>query len=128
MNAYFRRQLTLYSTFHGNAGNCLLHGVGIPPIFFAVMVVLALRLVPIAGAGISIGTLLLIPDVALAGSGCGGRRRITGCLRPARRSGGMGRANRQHHADAVACCNGLRGWLAMSPRRALRLRGPQTRL
>ncbi|HLH94315.1 MAG TPA: Mpo1-like protein [Xanthobacteraceae bacterium] len=65
MNAYFRRQLTLYSTFHGNAGNCLLHGVGIPPIFFAVMVVLALRLVPIAGAGISIGTLLLIPAMLL---------------------------------------------------------------
>jgi uncharacterized membrane protein YGL010W len=65
VNAYFRRQLTLYSEYHTSAGNCLLHGLGIPPIFFAVMAVLSLRLVPVAGADISLGTLLLVPALLL---------------------------------------------------------------
>ena len=65
MNAYFRRQLAIYARYHCTAGNCALHWLGIPAIFFAVLVILALRLVPIGDHGISAGTLLLIPAVML---------------------------------------------------------------
>ena len=65
MNAYFRRQLAAYAMHHGSAGNCVMHWLGIPAIFFAVLLVLAVRLVPIGGYGIAAGTLLLVPAVIL---------------------------------------------------------------
>jgi uncharacterized membrane protein YGL010W len=61
MNAYFLRQLAAYSRHHCSAGNNVMHWLGIPPIFFSVLVILAIRSVTIGGASVAVGTLLLIP-------------------------------------------------------------------
>lgn len=65
MSTYFRRQLALYARYHCSGANCVLHWLGIPSIFFAVLVILAIRSVTIAGASIAVGTLLLIPATLL---------------------------------------------------------------
>jgi uncharacterized membrane protein YGL010W len=65
MNAYFRRQLAIYSECHCNTANCVMHWLGIPAIFFAVLVILAIPLVPIGGSGIALGTVLLVPAILL---------------------------------------------------------------
>jgi uncharacterized membrane protein YGL010W len=65
MNTYFQRQLALYARYHCSGANCVLHWLGIPPIFFAVLVILAIRSVTIGGASLAVGTLLLIPATIL---------------------------------------------------------------
>jgi uncharacterized membrane protein YGL010W len=65
MNAYFRRQMSMYSRYHRDPGNCVMHWLGIPAIFFAVLVILAIRPLPIGGSGIAVGTLLLVPATML---------------------------------------------------------------
>jgi uncharacterized membrane protein YGL010W len=65
MNTYFQRQLGLYARYHCSRANCVLHWLGIPPIFFAVLVILAIRSVSIGGASVALGTLLLIPATIL---------------------------------------------------------------
>jgi uncharacterized membrane protein YGL010W len=65
MNTYFQRQLALYARYHCSSANCVLHWLGIPPIFFAALVILAIRSVTIGGASVAVGTLLLIPATIL---------------------------------------------------------------
>jgi uncharacterized membrane protein YGL010W len=65
MNAYFCKQLAAYARHHCSVGNCAMHWLGIPAIFFAVLVVLAARPVPIGSGNIGLGTLLLIPATML---------------------------------------------------------------
>jgi uncharacterized membrane protein YGL010W len=65
MNTYFQRQLALYARYHCSGANCALHWLGIPSIFFAVLVILAIPSVAIGGAGVAVGTLLLIPATIL---------------------------------------------------------------
>jgi uncharacterized membrane protein YGL010W len=65
MNTFFRRQLTRYAQYHCSSENCVLHWLGVPAIFFAVLVFLAVLQVSIGGISIAIGTLLLIPAVTL---------------------------------------------------------------
>jgi len=63
MNRYFCRQLASYSRYHCDTHNCVAHWLGIPTIFFSVLLVLALWPVPIGSGEISVGTLLLIPAI-----------------------------------------------------------------
>jgi uncharacterized membrane protein YGL010W len=64
-NRYFRRQLAIYSRYHGDTRNCLTHWVGIPLIFFSVLLVLGLWQVPLLNGRIeaSIGSIFLIPAI-----------------------------------------------------------------
>jgi uncharacterized membrane protein YGL010W len=65
MNTFFHRQLARYAQYHCSNENCMLHWLGIPAIFFAVLAFLAVLQVSIGGVSIAIGTLLLIPAVML---------------------------------------------------------------
>jgi uncharacterized membrane protein YGL010W len=56
----FRRQLTCYAAYHRDRVNCAMHCLGIPIIFLAVLILLALRPVPVGSLEVSIGTLLLL--------------------------------------------------------------------
>jgi uncharacterized membrane protein YGL010W len=63
MKDLFSRQLAAYARYHRDNLNCVTHYLGIPMIIVAILVVLALRSVPVAGINISLGTILLIPAV-----------------------------------------------------------------
>jgi uncharacterized membrane protein YGL010W len=58
---YFCRQLAIYGGYHCDRRNCIAHWLGIPVIFFSVLLVLALCPVPIGEKQISVGSLLLVP-------------------------------------------------------------------
>jgi uncharacterized membrane protein YGL010W len=60
---YFCRQLAIYGGYHCDRRNCIAHWLGIPIIFFSVLLVLALWPVPIGEREISVGSLLLVPAV-----------------------------------------------------------------
>jgi len=64
MNEVFRRQLAAYAGYHRDPRNCLTHAVGIPVLFLAVLIPLALRRVPLGAFEVALGSLLLIPAVA----------------------------------------------------------------
>lgn len=63
MNRYFCRQLAIYCGYHCDRRNCVAHWLGIPIIFFSVLLVLTLWPVPIGGKEISVGSLLLLPAI-----------------------------------------------------------------
>lgn len=63
MNRYFRHQLAIYGRYHRDKHNCVAHWLGIPTIFFSLLLVLALWLVRIGSSEISVGSLLLVPAV-----------------------------------------------------------------
>jgi uncharacterized membrane protein YGL010W len=65
MRDIFRRQLARYADYHRDPRNGVAHLIGIPLLFVAVLVPLALWRVPLGGIEISIGSLLLLPAVAL---------------------------------------------------------------
>jgi uncharacterized membrane protein YGL010W len=65
MQDIFRRQLARYAEYHRDPRNGAAHLIGIPLLFVAVLVPLALWRVPIGGIQFSIGSLLLVPAVTL---------------------------------------------------------------
>ncbi len=60
---FFQRQLSVYAGYHGDPRNCLTHYVGIPAIFLAVLLPLALWPVSLGGWQTTAATVLLAPAV-----------------------------------------------------------------
>jgi uncharacterized membrane protein YGL010W len=65
MQHIFRRQIARYAEYHRDPRNGAAHLIGIPLLFVATLVPLALWRVPMGGIEISIGSLLLVPAVML---------------------------------------------------------------
>jgi uncharacterized membrane protein YGL010W len=65
MHDTFRRQMALYADYHRDPRNRAAHLIAIPILFLGVLIPLALWRVPLASVEISIGTLLLVPALAL---------------------------------------------------------------
>jgi uncharacterized membrane protein YGL010W len=63
VTAIFRRQLAVYAQYHRDARNCMTHIVGIPAIFLAVLLPLALGQVTIGGLHTTVAAVLLLPAV-----------------------------------------------------------------
>jgi uncharacterized membrane protein YGL010W len=63
VTAYFQRQLAIYAQYHRDPRNCATHYVGIPAIFLAVLLPLALWPMTIGGWHTTLAAVLLIPAV-----------------------------------------------------------------
>jgi uncharacterized membrane protein YGL010W len=61
MQDHFRRRLAAYANYHRDERNCAAHAVGIPVLFLAVLLPLALWRVPLGGIEVALGSLLLVP-------------------------------------------------------------------
>src|SRR5262245_9175749 len=63
MTAFFHRQLAIYALYHRDPRNCATHYVGIPAIFLAVLLPLALWPMSIGGWHTTLAGVLLVPAV-----------------------------------------------------------------
>jgi uncharacterized membrane protein YGL010W len=60
---YCRRQLALYAQYHRDPRNCATHYIGIPAIFLAILLPLALWPISVAGWHTTLAAILVVPAV-----------------------------------------------------------------
>jgi uncharacterized membrane protein YGL010W len=63
MTAFFQRQLIIYAQYHRDPRNCATHYIGIPAIFLAVLLPLALWPISVASWHTTLSAILLVPAV-----------------------------------------------------------------
>ena len=113
MNRYFSDQLAIYGRHHCDKRNCVAHWLGIPTIFFSVLLVLALWPVPIGSSEISVGSVLLIPAIMAWGAldvgiGCA---MLTAIVPLAVAAEWVGRNSSPTRALVLASSGFVSGWL-----------------